>query len=145
MDIENRMIEFLLKDATEEQVNQFFGCKTPAFNREDIEDVLDQMPDYKFLMLVGAFGLTERVTTLTPCGIGTEPELFEPDDQSQVQATSSTDVSFPCVWARIKAWVLAMDVDKVESLSDKLNSMTKSRWFQFVVIFAAVLIAFTMR
>lgn len=46
------MIDFLLHKANDEQIEEFFGYTPHGFNREDIEDVLCQMPDDVFDKLV---------------------------------------------------------------------------------------------
>ena len=57
MDIEEMMIYFLLHEANNEQIEGFFGYAPHGFNREEIEDVLSQMPDDVFDELVNEFGL----------------------------------------------------------------------------------------
>lgn len=52
MDIKETMIDFLLHKANDEQIEEFFGYAPHGFNREDIEDVLCQMPDDVFDELV---------------------------------------------------------------------------------------------
>ena len=51
------MIDFLLKKANNEQIEEFFGYAPHGFSREDIEDNLSQMPDDVFDELVNEFGL----------------------------------------------------------------------------------------
>lgn len=51
------MIEFLLHEATDEQIEDFFGYAPHGFNREEIEDNLSRMPDDVFDELVKEFGL----------------------------------------------------------------------------------------
>lgn len=48
MDMKETMIDFLLHKANDEQIEEFFGYAPHGFNREDIEDVLCQMPDDVF-------------------------------------------------------------------------------------------------
>lgn len=57
MDIEEMMMDFILHEANDEQVEQFFGYTKHGFGREDIEDILSQMPDDVFDELVKEFGL----------------------------------------------------------------------------------------
>lgn len=57
MDIEEMMIEFLLHEATDEQIEEFFGYASHGFSKEEIEDNLSQMPDDVFDELVSEFGL----------------------------------------------------------------------------------------
>lgn len=57
MDIEEMMIDFLLHEATDEQIEAFFGYAPHGFDREDIEDNLSQMPDDVFDELVDEFEL----------------------------------------------------------------------------------------
>lgn len=52
MDMKETMIDFLLHKANDEQIEEFFGYAPHRFNREDIEDVLCQMPDDVFDELV---------------------------------------------------------------------------------------------
>lgn len=51
------MIDFLLHDATDEQIERFFGYAPHGFSREDIEDNMSQMPDDVFDELVNEFEL----------------------------------------------------------------------------------------
>lgn len=57
MDVEEMMIEFLLYEATDEQIEEFFGYAPHDFNREEIEDNLGQMPDDVFDELANKFEL----------------------------------------------------------------------------------------
>ena len=57
MDIEDMMMNFILHEANDEQVKQFFGYAKHDFSREDIEDNLSQIPDDVFDELVIKFGL----------------------------------------------------------------------------------------
>ena len=57
MNIEEIMIDFLLNKANDEQIEEFFGYAPHGFSREDIEDILSQMPDDVFDELVKEFGL----------------------------------------------------------------------------------------
>ena len=57
MDIEEMMIDFLLHEANDEQIEEFFGYAPHGFSKEDIEDTLSQMPDDVFDDLVKEFGL----------------------------------------------------------------------------------------
>lgn len=57
MDIEEVMIDFLLHEAIDEQIEEFFGYAPHGFSKEDIEDKLSQMPDDVFDDLVKEFGL----------------------------------------------------------------------------------------
>ena len=57
MDIEEMMIDFLLHEANDEQIEEFFGYAPHGFRKEDIEDNLSQMPDDVFDDLVKEFGL----------------------------------------------------------------------------------------
>ena len=57
MDIEKMMIDFLLHEANDEQIEEFFGYAPHGFSKEDIEDNLSQMPDDIFDNLVKEFGL----------------------------------------------------------------------------------------
>lgn len=51
------MIDFLLHEANDEQIEEFFGYAPHGFSRGDIEDNLSQMPDDVFGELVKEFGL----------------------------------------------------------------------------------------
>lgn len=42
MDIKETMIDFLLHQANDEQIEEFFGYAPHGFNREDIENILCQ-------------------------------------------------------------------------------------------------------
>lgn len=57
MDIEEIMIDFLLNEANDEQIEQFFGYAKHNFSKEDIEDNLSQMPDDVFDELMKEFEL----------------------------------------------------------------------------------------
>lgn len=57
MDVEEMMIEFLLYEAMDKQIEEFFGYAPHDFNREEIEDTLGQMPDDVFDELANKFGL----------------------------------------------------------------------------------------
>lgn len=57
MDIEEMMIDFLLHEANDEQIEEFFGYAPHGFSKEDIKDNLSQMPDDVFDDLVKEFGL----------------------------------------------------------------------------------------
>lgn len=57
MDIEEMMANFILYEATNAQIEKFFGYAPHGFSREDIEDNLSQMPDDVFDELVKDFGL----------------------------------------------------------------------------------------
>ena len=50
------MIDFLLHEANDEQIEEFFGYAPHGFSRGDIEDNLSQMPDDVFGELVKEFG-----------------------------------------------------------------------------------------
>ena len=58
MDIEEIMIEFILHKATNEQIEEFFGYSPHDFSKEEIENILIQMPDDVFDELVNEFGLS---------------------------------------------------------------------------------------
>lgn len=58
MDIEEMMIDFLLHEANDEQIEEFFGYAPHGFSKEDIADNLSQMPDDVFDDLVKEFGLS---------------------------------------------------------------------------------------
>lgn len=51
------MIDFLLNKANDEQIEEFFGYAPHGFSREDIENILSQMPDDVFDELAKEFGL----------------------------------------------------------------------------------------
>ena len=57
MDIEEMMIDFILHEANDEQIENFFGYASHGFSRKEIEDNLSQMPDNVFDELVKDFGL----------------------------------------------------------------------------------------
>lgn len=57
MDIEEMMIDFLLHEANDEQIEEFFGYAPHGFSREDVENNLSQMPDDVFDELVKEFRL----------------------------------------------------------------------------------------
>lgn len=57
MDIEEMMMNFILNEANDEQIEQFFGYARHDFNKEDIEDNLSQMPDDVFAELMKEFEL----------------------------------------------------------------------------------------
>lgn len=57
MDIEEMMIDFLLHEANDEQIEEFFGYAPHGFSRGDIEDNLSQIPDDVFDELVKEFEL----------------------------------------------------------------------------------------
>ena len=57
MDIEEMMIDYIMNNATQEEVEEFFGYAPHGFSREDIEDTLSQMPDDVFDELAKEFGL----------------------------------------------------------------------------------------
>lgn len=57
MDIEEMMMDFILHNANDEQIKQFFGYAKHDFSREDIKDNLSQMPDDVFDEFVKDFGL----------------------------------------------------------------------------------------
>ena len=57
MDIEEMMIDFILHEANDKQIIQFFSYSPFDFSREEIKDNLSQMPDDVFDELVKEFGL----------------------------------------------------------------------------------------
>lgn len=56
---EDTMIHFLLHKADDSQVEEFFGYNPHGFSKEDIEDVLSQMPEDVLSQLAEAFGLAK--------------------------------------------------------------------------------------
>lgn len=57
MDIEEMMIDFILHEASEKQIEAFFGFNPHGFTKEEVEDVLAQMPDDVFDESAKEFGL----------------------------------------------------------------------------------------
>lgn len=57
MNLKERMIDFLLYDAEDDQIERFFDYIPRNFNEEDIKDVLCQMPDDTFEELIDDFEL----------------------------------------------------------------------------------------
>lgn len=57
MDIEEIMADFILHEANDEQIEQFFGYAKHDFSKEDIEDNLSQIPDEVFDELMKEFEL----------------------------------------------------------------------------------------
>ena len=58
MDIEEMMIDYIMNDATQEEVEEFFGYADYGIcTREECENNLAQMPDEEFDMFVEKFGL----------------------------------------------------------------------------------------
>lgn len=45
----------------------------------------------------------------------------------------------------LKQKLVHMDLEKLDHVSESLEKMTKSKWFQWIVILIAVLIAFGFR
>ena len=59
IDMEIRMVGFLLTEATKEQLEEFFGYASHEYTKDAIENNLAQMPDDVFDELVKEFGLSE--------------------------------------------------------------------------------------
>lgn len=57
MDIEEMMIDYIMNNATQEEVEEFFGYAAHGCTREECEDNLAQMPDEEFDMFVEKFGI----------------------------------------------------------------------------------------
>lgn len=64
MNIEKRMIDFLLNKANAEQIKEFFGYEPHGFDRKEIENILCQMPDDVLDDLVNEFGLSSNEVNL---------------------------------------------------------------------------------
>lgn len=62
------------------------------------------------------------------------------DKSSTVEQTNNT--KWQVIWEWAKKKILALDADKLDRVSEKLNSATKSKWFTFVVIIVAAVFAF---
>lgn len=59
IDMEKRMIDFLLTEATRGQIEEFFGYASHEYTKDEVEDNLALMPDDVFDELVKKFGLSE--------------------------------------------------------------------------------------
>ena len=58
MDIEEMMIDYIMNNATQEEVEEFFGYAAYGIcTREECENNLAQMPDEEFDMFVKKFGI----------------------------------------------------------------------------------------
>lgn len=58
MDIEEMMVDYIMNNATQEEVAEFFGCAYHGLCiREECEKNLAQMSDEKFDMFVKKFGI----------------------------------------------------------------------------------------
>ena len=58
MDIEEMMIDYIMNNATQEEVEEFFGYAAyGGCTREECENNLAQMPDEEFDMFVEKFGI----------------------------------------------------------------------------------------
>lgn len=58
MDIEEKMIDYIINKATREEQEEFFGfCMQEIITKEECEDNISQMPDEVFDELANRFGL----------------------------------------------------------------------------------------
>lgn len=57
---EEVMIDYLMNDATEEEIEDFLGYAPLDISREVFEEALAQMPDEEFEKFLYEFGLYER-------------------------------------------------------------------------------------
>ena len=58
MDIEEMMIDYIMNNATQEEVEEFFGYSAYGVcTRDECENNLAQMPDEEFDMFVEKFGI----------------------------------------------------------------------------------------
>lgn len=55
MDIEEKMIYFLLNEATEMDIENFFGYVPNILNEDEIMSIISQMPDEEFDSFVKKF------------------------------------------------------------------------------------------
>ena len=66
MDIEEMMIDYVMDNATQEEIEEFFGYAAYGVcTRAECENNLSQMPDEEFDMFVKKFKKTEREFSVT--------------------------------------------------------------------------------
>ena len=113
--------------------------KTKSENKSDIEvTVPKEVP-------VDAQVVLEKADTLTNshsvAAKPAEPNLADERLKRKVEELKSSDSKID----HLKAMLIESDTSKIDNLSDTLNNASKSKTFDIIVIFIAILLAFAFK